>query len=176
MSLKLCKDKMCSKLSWRNWEISSFSSEEREGEGDTNGHAVRVLDGNSFTFWHSQWCGRTAQYPHFLVIDLGEVLDVDKICLTQRKNLCRAVKEIEIYAGKDLDGLEKINSYVLEEVLGSQMFEFPSRQNIRLLKIEMLSSWDNEPFAAISKISLFRNENDSEQCKLPNISFLQYQK
>jgi hypothetical protein len=156
---------MCEKLPWKSWKLYSLSSEEADGEGPDNGRAACAIDGKSNTFWHSQWCGRTAQYPHFLVIDLGEVLEVDRVCFTQRQSLCRAVNKIEVYAGRDCDDLQLIESYMLQEVKGSQMFEFPISQTMQFLKILALSSWDNEQFAALSKISVYRNRIEGGQCK-----------
>lgn len=54
------------------WKILSFSSQEANGEGPTNGRAIFALDGSTATFWHTQWSGASPVPPHFLTIDLGE--------------------------------------------------------------------------------------------------------
>lgn len=50
------------------WKVIRVSSQEAVGE---NAVASRAFDGDPKTFWHTQWQGRQAPYPHELVIDLG---------------------------------------------------------------------------------------------------------
>lgn len=54
-------------------QIIAFSSQEANGEGPNNGRAVFALDGNSSTFWHTQWQGASPGPPHYLTIDIGAV-------------------------------------------------------------------------------------------------------
>ena len=56
-----------------NWTVAFFSSQEANGEGPNNGRAIFALDGNSGTFWHSQWQSPGAVPPHILTIDMNEV-------------------------------------------------------------------------------------------------------
>lgn len=55
-----------------NWAIIGFSSQEATGEGPNNGRAIFALDGNTSTFWHSQWSGAAPGPPHYLIIDMKE--------------------------------------------------------------------------------------------------------
>ena len=59
------------KLDNSDWSIVDFSSEEAGGEGPVNGYATAVIDGDTGTFWHSQWSGTAPPYPHHFTIDLG---------------------------------------------------------------------------------------------------------
>ena len=58
------------------WKILWVSSEETSSE---NGEAENVLDGQPATFWHSAFGRTKAEYPHRLVIDLGENLTLGGI-------------------------------------------------------------------------------------------------
>ena len=52
----------------RKWKVVRASSESK-----FNGKlAVRAIDGNPRTIWHSRWQGELAKPPHELVIDLGD--------------------------------------------------------------------------------------------------------
>ena len=54
-----------------DWSIVDFSTEEAGGEGPTNGYATAAIDGDTGTFWHSNWSSTGSSYPHHLTIDLG---------------------------------------------------------------------------------------------------------
>lgn len=55
-----------------DWSIVDFSTEEAGGEGPVNGYATAAIDGDTATFWHSNWSSTGSSYPHHLTIDLGE--------------------------------------------------------------------------------------------------------
>ncbi|MBO5974130.1 MAG: CotH kinase family protein, partial [Paludibacteraceae bacterium] len=59
------------KLDRSNWTITA-SSQEATGEGAGNGVATCIIDGQSNTFWHSQWQGSEPGYPHWFMIDMQE--------------------------------------------------------------------------------------------------------
>lgn len=54
-------------------QIIGFSSQEANGEGPNNGRAIFALDGNSGTYWHTQWQGGAPGPPHYLTVDMGAV-------------------------------------------------------------------------------------------------------
>ena len=50
----------------KEWQLKGKSSEETVGEG-SNGRAALVLDGDSQTFWHTEWkSGSNKRFPHYL--------------------------------------------------------------------------------------------------------------
>jgi hypothetical protein len=51
--------------------VVEFSSQEANGEGPANGKAIFAFDGNTDTYWHTQWQGASPGPPHFVVLDLG---------------------------------------------------------------------------------------------------------
>jgi beta-galactosidase len=56
-------------LAKSGWKILWVSSEETTGESD---EAENVLDGQPATFWHTAYSQAKPNYPHRIVIDLGE--------------------------------------------------------------------------------------------------------
>jgi hypothetical protein len=138
---------MMEKLPRKNWRIASFSSEETN---DTCGRASDILDGNRLTFWHSRWTSEVADFPHFVAIDLGKVHDVHRFSVTQRHSFCRAVKDLDLLISIDGLGFKHIDSYVIENNDGSQIFNFPRTLTMRFLKIVANSAWDGERFAALA--------------------------
>lgn len=67
------------------WQIIAFSSQEATGEGPNNGRAIFAIDGNSATYWHTQWQGASPGPPHFLVIDMGSVMTLHGLSFLGRQ-------------------------------------------------------------------------------------------
>ncbi len=68
-----------------NWTVAGFSSQEANGEGPNNGKAIFALDGNSGTFWHTQWQGGSPGPPHFLIIDMNEIKELHGLAFQGRQ-------------------------------------------------------------------------------------------
>jgi hypothetical protein len=68
-----------------NWDIIGFSSQEANGEGPNNGKAIFALDGNSSTFWHTQWSGASPGPPHYIIIDMKEVKTLHGVSFVGRQ-------------------------------------------------------------------------------------------
>ncbi|WP_091214066.1 discoidin domain-containing protein [Mucilaginibacter gossypiicola] len=68
-----------------NWAIIGFSSQEANGEGPNNGRAVFALDGNTSTFWHTQWSGGSPGPPHYIIIDMNDVKTLHGVSFVGRQ-------------------------------------------------------------------------------------------
>src|SRR5262249_10583429 len=60
-------------ISQQQMQVVSVDSQELIGE---NGAATNAIDGNTATFWHTEWSQLTAPLPHTLVLDLGSQYQV----------------------------------------------------------------------------------------------------
>ena len=60
-------------LSKERWKVLWVSSEETTAE---SGDAENALDGQPATFWHSEYTGAKPGYPHRLVLDLGQTVEI----------------------------------------------------------------------------------------------------
>lgn len=84
------------------WTIPYVDSEELTGEGANNGHAAQCIDGDSLTFWHTQWQGAQPGFPHEIQINLGAVHAVNGISLLSRSGTAAGkVKGYELYLSMD---------------------------------------------------------------------------
>lgn len=89
-------------ISRENWRILDFDTEETNGEGPDNGHAIHCIDGDTTTFWHSQWQNVSPTFPHFIAIDMGDTFDIVGITLTSRYDSpLNKPKGYEIYLSMD---------------------------------------------------------------------------
>jgi hypothetical protein len=68
------------------WEVISYTSEERSGEG-ANGRAAQIIDGNLSTFWHSVWYSGfgAAGLPQEIVIDMKTRTEIEWIQVARRQ-------------------------------------------------------------------------------------------
>ena len=91
------------KIDRTNWQIIYVDSEELTGEGADNGHAIHCLDGDSTTFWHTQWQNTVLHYPHEIWIDLGESHNINGFsCLTRGNNTRNGrINQFEFYVTSD---------------------------------------------------------------------------
>lgn len=91
-----------SSISKDGWKVVSFSSEETQGEGD-NGRAAQTIDGNTATYWHSQWKPSNAELPHTIVVDMAKEQTIGGFQITQSKsgNYSRYIKAYDMYFSTD---------------------------------------------------------------------------
>lgn len=67
------------------WQVVDFSSQEANGEGPTNGRVIHALDGNTATFWHTQWQNASPVPPHHFVVNMGEVKTMHGLSFVARQ-------------------------------------------------------------------------------------------
>ncbi|HLR27196.1 MAG TPA: family 20 glycosylhydrolase [Ruania sp.] len=74
---------LCAKDRIQPSAVASVSSQQPEEPG-ASGPAEAAIDGDPATYWHSQWQDSAAEYPHSIVVDLGEVQEVCGLWYTGR--------------------------------------------------------------------------------------------
>ncbi len=132
-----------------NW--TARASDEQPGA-----EAVRVLDGNASTIWHSAWSPVKKEFPHKLTITLdGEQL-VNGISIQQRSGLHGAVKECILY-GECKGKWEKLGIYTLENHPLIQYIELPRPVELTAFTLECLSNYTPEDplIAAFAEIGAY---------------------
>lgn len=65
------------------WSVLAVDSEELIGE---DGSAINAIDGNTATFWHTEWFSNSPNPPHTLDIYLGGQYSVDGFSMTPRQD------------------------------------------------------------------------------------------
>jgi beta-galactosidase len=56
-------------ISHNGWTIAYVDSEERAGE---DGTAENAIDGQTANYWHTEWKNASPDYPHRLILNLGQ--------------------------------------------------------------------------------------------------------
>jgi len=89
-------------ISQVGWSIPYVDSEEVAGEGANNGHAIHCIDGDSLTFWHTEWQAADPPFPHEIHLDLGAVHAVNGISLLSRAGSANGkAREYDLYLSMD---------------------------------------------------------------------------
>ena len=88
-------------ISHQNWSIAYVSSEETNRE---NAAAENAIDGQTSTFWHSEWGSASPAYPHEIVIDLGKDETISGFTYVPRmqENVPGRIKNCRIFIGDNL--------------------------------------------------------------------------
>ncbi len=60
------------------WKIVQFSDETEQYP------AINTIDGDERSMWHTPWSGNVKPHPHYIVVDLGEVLNLNGFTYTPR--------------------------------------------------------------------------------------------
>ena len=87
---------------------SSANTEEPDGEPSGSGVATAATDGDSSTYWHSNWVGEgfalSASNPAILTVDLGTSLEIGGFKFQQRPSANNGVIEVYSYRVLDAEG------------------------------------------------------------------------
>lgn len=127
--------KEAGKLNRSHWSVVSYSSQE-----DTDGKAANMFDGDINTMWHTRWRSNKPNYPHYVILDLGEKKNIEKVGLYQRQSSVM-VKGVAIY-GNNVSGNPADESlwklcceFDMSDSKAEQIFEFPDVVTYRYIKL-----------------------------------------
>lgn len=89
-------------LSHEGWTVAYVDSEERDRE---DGSAENAIDGQTASFWHTEWGNDQPDYPHRLVLDLGKSQTIAGFRYVPRPggdDVGGRIKDYRIYVGDAL--------------------------------------------------------------------------
>ncbi|HVI48763.1 MAG TPA: discoidin domain-containing protein [Chitinophaga sp.] len=135
-----------------SWTVTGYSSQETSAEP---GAAANIIDGSASTYWHSRWSSNAAVYPHWISIDMGAKLDVNRFTFTQRSS--RRVKDIEILTSNNGTSWTSLGSFVLLDSTNPQNITWSAVKNFRYFKLNMKSSYDGQQFAAMCEVGTYKD-------------------
>ena len=99
-----------------------------------------LLNGNASLLWVNQISPQT-YWPHSFTIDMGQVInDVAGVSITtQRRN--ETPQTINIFVSVDGEKWELMGLFSVENIAGTQNFDFYAAQNIRYYQVVGLAPW-----------------------------------
>lgn len=131
----------------------------------TEGNLADIIDGNSNTFWHSNWHA-TVAYPNYIQIELGEEVEGVKIRITNRNRVGYTINEAEILGSND-DGenwtlLGSIPAGNIPDI-ASGVYETPSLsvfpatgQKFSTIRLNVKSAVGGNAFWCLSELELWK--------------------
>lgn len=144
--------------------IASVSSEQTSGEPEPNGPAAAAIDGDPGTYWHSQWSAPEAQYPHSIVVDLGEPTEACGLWYTGRSSTGSGgangrIGDYDVYTSTtesayDSDGWgEPVGTGTFENSAEAQLAPFPA-QTARYVKLVARTEVNGNPWATAGELAV----------------------
>lgn len=142
----------------KEWQLKVASSQETVGEG-SNGRAALVLDGNSQTFWHTEWkSGSNKRFPHYLEFVHMGATTLNRIILQNdakhggdRYRARKVLVQVVDSKGKTTtQGTYTLGNGDQQEIVLSSTLELSAQQRLRLRFTEGYDS--NEGMMAVSEI------------------------
>ena len=87
-------------ISHNGWTIAYVDSEERAGE---DGTAENAIDGQTANFWHTEWKNSSPDYPHRLILNLGQSQTISGFRYVPRQSEGGGrIKDYRVYVGDAL--------------------------------------------------------------------------
>ena len=140
---------------------SSANTEQVSGEGAGSGVASAAADGNSSTYWHSQWSGNrfvvSKENPAILTVDLGKEMEIGGVKFQQRPSANNGIVEQFKYEVLDAEGnilytSDSITALTSEMQGGAWVTaKFKETFNAKVIKIYVEKGRGN--FAAIAEVA-----------------------
>ena len=137
---------------------SSANTEQVSGEPAGSGVASAAADGNSSTYWHSNWSGGVSkENPAILTVDLGKEMKIGGFKFQQRPSANNGIiqqfkYEVLDSEGNVLETSDSITALVSEMQGGAWVTaKFKETRNAKAIKIYVEKGQGN--FAAISEVA-----------------------
>ncbi len=127
-------------------------SSENEGDGD----ASNALDGFADTIWHSRWRGDVPQYPHELVVDLGEEMALKGITVLPRQSGANGfIATFALYASNDPDNWgPAVAAGTWDKTPDLKRVHFAETVKVRYLRLVAQEGFDGQPWASIAELDV----------------------
>ena len=155
---------------------STANTEQASGEPAGSGVASAATDGNSSTYWHSQWSGFTVskENPAILTVDLGKEMSIGGFKFQQRPGTNNGIVYKYRYEVLDASGktVASANTISLPDSqrAGGQWItnEFDSNVQAKQIKIYVEEGQGN--FAAIAEVVPLRIQRVAESVTLKDVT------
>ncbi len=140
------------------WTVVDFSSQEENGEGPDNGRVINLFDGNTATFWHSQWQGAQPGPPHWFIIDMHTEHPLHGIMFLPRQGVSSAgrPKNVKVEASTDNSSWTTVQEITLPDNSNWQKIEFAQPTTpYRYFKVTISSMYQDTYYTNMAELKVF---------------------
>ena len=136
-----------SKSTWTLVSVDSY-----HGGND----AKMAFDGNTSTFWHTEWGANEPRHPHTLVVDMKKTYKVTAFTYLARQdgNSNGMVKAYEVYLSLDKNTWTKVASGEFKNTAALQKATFTTATAGRYLKFVAKSEINNNAWTSAAEIGI----------------------
>jgi len=120
---------------------------------DGNRAPANVLDGNTGTVWHMS---KGHGYPHQMMVDMKEELEVHGFTYNQRTPLDGAAKLVEIFVSHDGESWQSLGPYTFENSGDKQYLDLLEPATFRYFRFVIKSDYKDGNFTAFSEIGAYK--------------------
>ena len=123
--------------------------------------AVKALDGDPDTFWHTSWSGQPTPFPHELTVQLLEPRALAGVKLLPRQdgNHNGWIKDCEVYVSADgRDWGQPVAKATLPATANEHEIKFKQPLTMRFVKLRALSGYADGPWASLAELRLMAVE------------------
>lgn len=133
------------------WKVI-FVDSERPGEGE----AVRAIDGDPHTYWHTQWGDDETKPPHEICIDLGAAYELTDVTYLPRQDKDHGhIADYELYTSAVRDAWgEPASSGRFKEGGAEQRIHFGTPRIARYLRLVAKSEMFNRPWTSVAELDV----------------------
>ncbi|MFV0566233.1 MAG: DUF5126 domain-containing protein [Flavobacteriaceae bacterium] len=121
----------------------------------------KVLDGDTATFWHTDWSSSGTGFPHWFVANMQSVKAVTKVAVYNRNhngNLPSTFNQFTIEGSLDNETWIDMGTFDSAAVLGAQTFTLDAAYEIQYIKFTALGSFKDVIWMAMAEFEVYGSE------------------
>jgi F5/8 type C domain len=136
-------------------KVIKVDSEETSGE---DGHGSNAVDGNTSTFWHTQWNDDNPRPPHEIIVELNPPSRIKGFTYLPRQDESDHghIRDYEFYVsddGKDFGKPIKKGAFEDAEGKGKKTVMFEAK-SCRFIKLKAISEINDEAWTSAAEITV----------------------
>lgn len=118
------------------------------------GTAEAIIDGNTNTYWHSDYTNTNQNMPHWFMVDMKKTQTVGSVGFVTRQAAVSVnghIKNYEIWTGNSENNLTKQTEGTLTYSLGEVWVDLPKTVEARYIKVVINSAQNGQKFACCAE-------------------------
>ncbi|HXR06464.1 MAG TPA: discoidin domain-containing protein [Candidatus Acidoferrum sp.] len=138
--------------------VVKVDSEETSGE---DGKGANAVDGDTNTFWHTQWQDANPEGPHEIIIKLTPLATIKGFTYLPRQDDSEngTIRDYEFYVSNDgVDFGQPVRKGSFENSKDKKIVTFEPRE-CQFIKLKALSEVNGEAWTSAAEIGVIQNDN-----------------
>ena len=130
-----------------------------------SGKAEAIIDGDTNTYWHSDYTNNNQNMPHYFMIDMKKVQKVGAVGIITRQaavGINGHIKDYEIWTGTDAENLTKQCEGSLTYSLDEVWVTLPNQVDAQFVKVVIKSAQNGAKFACCAECHIASSDPYAE--------------